>query len=108
MRDRRAPAGARARLNVRVQPGARSDGLVGRLADGTLKLRVTAAAELGRANRAVETLVAAVLGVRGAQVRVTRGAATRAKTIEIEGLDDAAVAARIEIALGKDDDAPGG
>jgi hypothetical protein len=97
-----APTGARARLAVRVQPGARTDGLVGRLADGTLKLRVTAAAEGGRANRAVEALLAAVLGVRGARVRVIRGAASRAKTIEIEGVDEAAVAARIERALQED------
>ena len=75
---------------------------MGRLADGTLKLRVTAAAEEGRANRAVEALLAAMLGVRGARVRVIRGAASRVKTIEIEGLDEAAVAARIEQALGKD------
>jgi uncharacterized protein YggU (UPF0235/DUF167 family) len=35
-------------------------------------------------------------------VRVTRGAGSRAKTIEIDGLDDAAVAARIGAALRKD------
>ncbi|MFI5372488.1 MAG: DUF167 domain-containing protein [Candidatus Eisenbacteria bacterium] len=99
--DRRVPGDGHARLVVRVQPGARGDGLVGRLADGTLKLRVTAPPEGGRANRAVETLLAAVLGVRLAQVRVTRGAGSRAKTIEIDGLDDAAVAARIETALRK-------
>jgi hypothetical protein len=107
MKPRRVAAGATARLAVRVQPGARTDGLVGRLSDGTLKLRVAAAAEGGRANRAVETLLAAVLGVRGTQVRVTRGAASRTKTIEIEGLDDAAVQARLETALARDGDPHG-
>ena len=108
MKHRRAPAGAHARLAVRVQPGARVDGLVGWLADGTLKLRVTAPAEDGRANRAVATLLAAVLGVRGTQVRVTRGVTARMKTLEIDGLDDAAVAARITTALGRNGDADGG
>lgn len=89
----------RAHLAVRVQPGARAEGLVGRMADGTLKLRVAAPPEDGRANRAVEGLLAEVLGVRESQVKVTRGASSRAKTVEIEGLDDAAVAARIESAL---------
>ena len=107
MKGRGAPTGAHARLAVRVQPGARTEGLVGRLADGTLKLRVTAAAEDGRANRAVEALLAVVLGVKRARVRVIRGAASRAKTIEIDGLDEAAVAARIERALGKDGAADG-
>jgi uncharacterized protein len=108
MKDRRVSAGVRAHLEVRVQPGARTDDLVERLADGTLKLRVTAVAEQGRANRAVETLLARVLGVREAQVRVTRGGASRSKTIAIDGLDDAAVAARIETALGGDGNTHGG
>ena len=99
MRERRAPGGTHARLTLRVQPGARIAGLAGRLADGTLKLRVTAPPEDGRANRAVEALLAGVLGVRESQVQVTRGMSSRAKTVEIDGLDDAAVAARIEAAL---------
>lgn len=99
MKPRRAAAGTRARLSVRVQPGARAEGLVGRMANGTLKLRVAAPPEDGRANRAVETLLAGVLGLRGSQVQVTRGTSSRAKTVEIDGLDDAAVEARIEAAL---------
>ncbi len=99
MKDRAAPA-ARAHLAVRVQPGARGEGLVGRMADGTLKLKVSAPPEDGRANRAVETLLAGLLGVRESQVKVTRGMSSRAKTITIDGLDDATVTARIEAALG--------
>jgi uncharacterized protein (TIGR00251 family) len=74
------------RLSVRVQPGARREALVGWLEDGTLKLAVAAPPEGGRANRAVEALLAAALDVKVRQVTVTRGLSSRAKTIEIEGL----------------------
>lgn len=88
-------------LEVRVQPKARSAGLVGWMADGTLKLRVSEPAEDGRANRAVEALLAAVLGVRVQAVRVIRGRSSRGKTVEVEGLDRAAIAARITAELMK-------
>jgi uncharacterized protein YggU (UPF0235/DUF167 family) len=70
------------------------------MADGTLKLRVSAAAEDGRANRAVVELLAAVLGVREQAVSVIRGGRSRSKTVEVQGLDDRTLAARIETALG--------
>src|SRR5689334_25378665 len=44
------------RISVRVQPGARRTALLGRLADGTWKLAVTAPPEGGRANDAVVEL----------------------------------------------------
>lgn len=86
-------------LRVRVQPGARSTGLVGWMSDGTLKLKVSAPPEAGRANRAVVELLAAVLGVREGAVKVVRGQSARGKTIEVDGLDQRAVAARITAAL---------
>ena len=87
------------RLQVRVHPGARRPGLVGRLADGSFKLAVAEAPEGGRANRAVEVLVAGALALRRTQVRVVGGAAARLKQIEIEGLDAAEVERRIVEAL---------
>lgn len=77
-----------ARIRIRVQPGARRAGLVGWMADGTLKVAVTAPPEGGRANAAVEALLSDVLGVK---VRVARGLASRSKVVHAEGLgDDAA------------------
>jgi uncharacterized protein len=87
------------RLQVRVHPGAQRPGLVGRLADGSLKLAVAEAPEGGRANRAVEELVAGVLSLRRTQVRVVSGAAARLKQIEIESLDRVEVERRIVEAL---------
>jgi uncharacterized protein YggU (UPF0235/DUF167 family) len=88
-----------ARLTVRVQPGARAAGLAGTLADGTLKVRVTAPALEGRANQAVEVLLAERLGVKRSQVRVTRGAGSRLKVVEVTGLDPEGLRLRLEAAL---------
>jgi uncharacterized protein (TIGR00251 family) len=75
-------------LRLRVQPGARRTGLVGWMADGTLKLSVSAPPEGGRANRAVVELIAATLGVRETTVRVVRGHGARTKTVEVDGVDE--------------------
>jgi len=87
------------RLAVRVQPGAKQAGLAGRADDGTLKVRVTAPPEGGRANRAVEELIADTLGVARRQVTVVRGTTARTKWIEIAGLTAADVEARVNRAL---------
>lgn len=83
-----------ARLRVRAHPGARRDTVVGRMADGCWKLSVTAAADEGRANRALERLLAHALGVNA--VRVVMGHASRSKLVEIDGLDVAEVERRLE------------
>ena len=88
-----------ARLRPRVQPGARRAGLTAWMADGTLKLGVSAPAEDGRANRAVVSLLAAALGVREAAVRVVRGHGARGKVVEVDGLDDATARARLTATL---------
>lgn len=88
-----------ARIQLRVQPGAKRERLVGRMADGTLKVAVTAAPEAGRANEAVTQLMAATLKVAARAVTVVRGAASRTKTIEVAGLDETEAQRRIEAAL---------
>jgi len=89
-----------ARLTVRVQPGARAAGLVGRRADGALALRVTAPALEGRANRAVEELLAERLGLRRSQVKVARGETSRTKQVEFEGVTQDTLDRRVALALG--------
>ena len=54
-------------------------------------MRVTAAPEHGRANEAVIALIAETLAVPKSHVTVTRGAASREKMLEIEGLHASAV-----------------
>jgi uncharacterized protein (TIGR00251 family) len=88
-----------ARIAVRVHPGARRDALVDRLANGEWKVAVSAPPEGGRANAAVVELVAELLGVKRRQVVVTRGASSRAKTVEITGLETGEAERRLAAAL---------
>lgn len=57
------------------------------LADGrtALKVRVRAIADGGEANRAVTELMAKVLGVPKANVRIVSGATSRLKQIAVDG-----------------------
>ncbi len=88
------------RLRVRVHPGARRPGVVGRMADGSVKVAVAEPPEGGRANRAVEELLAAALELPRGRVKVGAGAASRLKQVEIEGLDERQVEARVARACG--------
>ena len=73
-------------LEVFVQPRAARDALAG-MHGSALKLKVRAAPEGGRANAAVEDLIATVLRRRGLRVRakVVAGVASRNKRVEIRG-----------------------
>jgi uncharacterized protein YggU (UPF0235/DUF167 family) len=93
---------------VRVQPGARTRGLAGWLADGTLKVKVVEPPEDGRANRAVTQLLAAALGVRPGAVTVVRGASARRKSIEVTGLTAGETRRRLERAIATAGDEDGG
>ena len=76
-------AGGAVRLKVKVTPkGGRSE-ITGFLADGTLKARVLAAPEKGKANAELCELVARALGVRPAQVSVVAGASSHTKTLSV-------------------------
>ncbi|NUP71731.1 MAG: YggU family protein [Gemmatimonadaceae bacterium] len=84
--------GASIRVRVHVQPRASRSEVVGR--HGTaLKVRVHAPPVDGAANDAVISLLSAQLGVPRRAIRIVSGAASRAKTVDIEGTTEAAVRA---------------
>jgi uncharacterized protein (TIGR00251 family) len=74
-----------ARLRVRVVPGAKRAGLVGRHGEAW-KLRVTAPPDRGRANVAVIDLLADHLGLAPADVVIVAGQSNRDKVVELHGL----------------------
>jgi uncharacterized protein (TIGR00251 family) len=74
-----------ARIDVRVQPRASRDELVG-FRDGVLHARVCAAPVAGAANRAVCRLIASRAGVAPSRVEVIRGERGRSKLVRVVGL----------------------
>jgi len=77
--------GSRTRLRLRVVPGARRPGIVGRHGEAW-KVRVSPPAEGGRANDAVLDLLASTLAVSRRDVTLTAGAASRDKVVALEGM----------------------
>lgn len=91
-----APASAASiTVRVRAKPRARVERLT-RNADGTLTARVTAPPVQGKANAAIEELVARSLGMRRRDVTIRGGAGSRLKRVELRCDDPAALAAVIE------------
>ena len=58
-------------------------------------MRVTAPAERGKANAAIEVMVADALDIAGERVRVVAGKASPRKVVEILGLSEAEVKRRL-------------
>jgi uncharacterized protein len=70
---------------VKVVPRASADEIVGWL-QGTLKVRVQAPPEDGRANRALEALLAEALGLKKSAVTVAAGRSSAHKRVDVAGL----------------------
>jgi hypothetical protein len=70
------------RVRVKVMPRAKQPGIE-MLADGSLRVRVAAPAEGGRANEALLKALAGHFGVPPRAVRIVSGLTRRAKLIEI-------------------------
>ena len=85
-------------LYVHVQPAAGRSAVVGR--HGTsLKVRVAAAPEGGRANEACADLLADTFGIERAQVELVSGPSSRSKQFKLTGLDLDAFRTRLERAV---------
>jgi len=82
------------RVRIRVSPGARRSQLLGRHGAGW-KARVAAPPERGRANAALEALLADALSVPRGSVRVVSGQGSRDKLVEVDGLDAEEIEARL-------------
>jgi len=70
-----------ARIRVRVTPKAARNGIV--LRDGQIRVQVSAAPESGKANTAVQKLLARALGIPKSRVTLVRGHAGRDKVFSV-------------------------
>ena len=75
-------------LDLKVSPKASRNAVTGYMGE-VLKVSVTAAPEKGKANRAVEELLAEALGLPLSAVRVVAGHTAKTKRVEITGLAEA-------------------
>lgn len=75
-------------------PSASRDAVAGWLGEA-LKIRVSAPPERGRANAAVERVVASALDLSAKSVRVVSGSTSPRKVIEITGVSESEVYARL-------------
>jgi uncharacterized protein len=82
------------RVRLRVSPRATRSEVVGRHGDAW-RIRVAAPPEGGRANAAALALVAEAVAVPRADVRLTGGAASRDKVVEVSGVEAAEVDRRL-------------
>ena len=92
------------RLTVRVTPNASKDEILDLSSDAAghsfLKLKVRAVPEGGKANRAVEKMLAKALGLPKSAVRVVTGETSRIKGVDIDTEDGSAAARQIEEWMG--------
>lgn len=97
--------GGSARFRLKVQARARREEIAGVHA-GALRVRVTAPALEGRANRAVTALLAGCLRVPQSSIKIAGGERSPHKLVEVAGLDPATVLERLR--LGPGGTSPGG
>ncbi|NQV12560.1 YggU family protein [Candidatus Uhrbacteria bacterium] len=72
------------KVSIKVIPGARVSEVVGEMEDGTLKVRVHAPPEKGKANDELVRVLAKHYGVSKSDVEVVRGHTSRQKIVEIK------------------------
>lgn len=80
------PTPSSTRLAVRVVPRSRRNSIEWENGNTTLKVRLTAAPVDGAANKALIALLADALHLPSRSITITRGAESRQKVLEIEGM----------------------
>lgn len=78
------------KLAIKVVPGASRECIVGWLGEA-LKVCVKAPAEKGKANSAVEKIIASTLGIPVENIKIIKGSASPRKIIEITGMAESEV-----------------
>ena len=88
-------------MTLRVKVSARSakSEIVGELADGTLKVKIAAPPEKGKANQAIQALLAEAFACRPSRVSLISGATSRQKRFLLEGIDPAELSNRLAAIL---------
>jgi len=83
------------KLKIKMVPGSSRECIVGWLGE-QLKVCVKAPPEKGKANKAVEKVVASALGITQEKVNVIQGKISSRKIISITGLTESEVLHKLE------------
>ena len=83
-------------LTVHVKPNAREAKIESVLDESTLKISVKAPATEGKANKAVIELLSKFFGLPQSQIAIKRGLQTRMKHVELIGVEESEIAAKLE------------
>lgn len=70
-------------LQIKVTPKARTTEFVQRLDDGTLKIRIQAAPEKGKANEALIEFLAHSLGLDRSEIKLISGQSSQNKLVKV-------------------------
>lgn len=84
------------RFRVHVTPKSRAESVEVDRATETIRVRVTAAPESGRANDAVVAVLRKKLGLAAGALRIVGGLAERRKWVEVDGIEEAELWRRLE------------
>jgi len=75
------------KIKIKAQPNASKNEIIGLMGD-ELKIRISAPPESGKANKAIESLLAQKLGLKKSQVKIVSGLANPHKLVEISDLNE--------------------
>jgi uncharacterized protein len=81
-------------LPVLAHPGSKRSAVLGERA-GALRIAVTSPPEKGKANAAIQSALAELLGCKAAQVTLLSGASSRRKRFLIEGISTEELSERL-------------
>ena len=90
--------GPTVRFPIKVVPGSSRSHIAGWLGE-TLKVRATAPPERGKANAAVEKVIADALGLPRQSTRIVAGTTSSRKVVEIVGLSESEIRERLSKAV---------
>lgn len=72
------------KIKIRVLPRSSKNEIVGEMADGTLKVKLTAAPVDGKANEALIALLAEHFDCPKTKIKIVRGQTSKNKMIEVQ------------------------
>ena len=84
------------KINVKVVPSSSRNLIVGWLGE-SLKIKVKAPPERGKANAAAISLLASKLGIDKELIEVVSGQSSPSKVLSIHGLDDCQIMALLKV-----------